>query len=424
MSIISTIQISLSALRANKVRTGLTVLGMVIGISSIIIVFSAGEGIKGLVLGQIESFGTDIIQTEIKVPTTKKGAAAETQSAMALAQGVQITTLNLEDMEDVDKLSNIEKSYAGMYGQEQVNYGNELRKALLFGVSANFIDIDKTGIAEGRFFTDSEERSLSRVTVLGSKMKEKLFGEQNAIGESIKIHKSKYRVIGIMEEKGAVFGVDFDDYIYIPLMTLQKRILGVNNVTFMVHQVKDLDLSEQTAEEIVAILRENHNISKPEDFNDYSRDDFRVTIMAEALKTLETVTDAITILLLAIVAISLVVGGVGIMNIMYVIVSERTKEIGLRKAVGARYGEILKQFLFESVIITVLGGIIGVTIGIVFSYLISFGANYFGFDWKFAIPIKSFIVAFGFSFIFGVVFGVYPARKAARMDPIKALRSE
>jgi putative ABC transport system permease protein len=411
-------------MRANKVRTGLTVLGMVIGIATVIIVFSAGEGIKGLVLGQIESFGTDIIETEIKVPSTKKGAAAETQSATAIVQGVQVTTLNLDDMAAVDKLPNVSQSYAGIYGQEQVSYGSEQEKVILFGASANFIDIDKTGILSGRFYTDAEEKSLDQVAVLGFKMKEKLFGSSDAVGEYIKIRKSKYRVIGVMNEKGAVFGVDFDNYIYVPLETLQKRLLGVDYAMFMIHQIKDLSIAEETADEIKHIMRENHDIAEPDDSADTGKDDFRVTIMAEAMEILGTVTNAITILLLAIVAISLVVGGVGIMNIMYVIVSERTKEIGLRKAVGARYAEILKQFLFESIMITILGGIIGITIGVIFSYLISVGANYSGLDWKFAIPIKSFVVALGFSLLFGVVFGVYPARKAAKMDPIEALRVE
>jgi putative ABC transport system permease protein len=424
MSIINTLQISLRAMRANKMRTGLTVLGMVIGIAAVIIVFSAGEGIKGLVLGEIESFGTDIIETEIKVPTTKKGATSETQSALAIAQGVQITTLTLDDMADIDNLPNVEKSYAGVLGQEQVSYGNELRKAFLYGVSAAFIDIDKSEVEEGRFFTESEEKSLARVAVLGSKIKEKLFGDSDAIGKSIRIRRSKFRVVGVMEERGRTFGMDFDDYVYVPLRTLQKKVMGIDHVLFMVHKLRDLSLADETAEEIKLILRENHNITPGGDSADTGKDDFRVTTMVEAMETLSTVTGAITLLLLAIVAISLVVGGVGIMNIMYVIVRERTAEIGLRKAVGARYKDIMKQFLTESVLITVMGGIAGIVLGVAVSLLIAWGAERSGLDWRLSFPARSFLVALGFSFVFGVLFGIYPARKAARLNPVEALRAE
>ena len=428
MRILSTIQIAIRAMRANKVRTGLTVLGMVIGIASVIIVFSAGEGINSLILGQIESFGgSDIIETEIKVPSTKKGAGSEMQAGAAMAQGVQVTTLTLDDMGDIDKLPNIKRSYAGIMGQEQVSYGNELRKALLFGVSANFIDIDQSEINYGRFYTEAEDKSLANVTVLGYKIKEKLFGDSDPIGKSIKIHTKKYRVIGVLEERGAIMTIDFDDFVYVPIRTMQKRIMGIDHVTFTMHQVENTELMEDTQEEMRYILRENHNLPHPEGPTDWmgaGKDDFRVVSMTESMEIMETVTGAITLLLLAIVAISLIVGGVGILNIMYVVVSERATEIGLRKAVGARYKDIMLQFLIEAVLITIIGGIVGVVFGMSVSYLISWGASSYGLDWEFVVPIKAFVVALGFSAFFGIVFGVYPARKAAKMDPIEALRKE
>jgi putative ABC transport system permease protein len=183
-------------------------------------------------------------------------------------------------------------------------------------------------------------------------------------------------------------------------------------------------MAEVTADEIRFILRENHNISAPSEVGDISKDDFRVVTMTEMMEMLDVITGAITLLLLAIVIISIIVGGVGIMNIMYVIVSERTSEIGLRKAVGAKFKDIMSQFIVESILITVIGGLIGIFIGILFSYLISVGANYFGLDWRFSIPYKAYFVAFGFSLVFGVIFGVYPAAKAARMEPVEALRKE
>lgn len=427
MSIINTIKIALKAMRANKVRTGLTVLGMVIGIAAIIVVFSAGEGINSLIVGQIESFGgSDLIETEIKVPSNKKSGGA-TQSATNMAMGVQVTTLTLNDMNDIDDLANIEKSYAGVMGQEQVSYGNELRRAMIMGTTATYIEIDKSEMDYGRFFTEAEDKSLEQIIVLGSKIKEKLFGDSDPIGKSIKIRKKKFRVIGVMKERGAVMSFDFDDIIYMPIRTLQKKIMGIDHVQYMMHKMIDESLMEETSEEIRYILRENHNLPHPEKSTGWTgdeKDDFRVVSMTESMDIMDTVTGAITLLLLAIVAISLIVGGVGILNIMYVVVTERTSEIGLRKAVGARYKDIMLQFLVEAIIITIVGGIAGIIIGAAVSFLISLGANSYGLDWEFVIPLKSFMVALGFSTFFGIVFGVYPARKAARMDPITALRNE
>ncbi len=416
-------------MRANKVRTGLTVLGMVIGIAAVIIVFSAGEGINSLVKSEIESFGgSDLIHSEIKLPSSKKGIAAETESRMSLVMGAQVTTLNLDDMDDINKLPNIKRGYGGVLGQEQVSYGSELKKAVLYGISSDFINIDKSEVGNGRFFSEAEDKSLAQVVVLGSKIKDKLFGDSDPIGQSIKIRKKKFRVIGVLKERGAVMGFDLDDLVYMPVRTLQKKIMGIDYIVYIISQVEDAALVDETAEEIRYILRENHGIEQPTDkgqgLTDTSKDDFLIASMIEVLGILNTVTNTITILLLAIVAISLVVGGVGIMNIMYVIVNERTREIGLRKAVGAKYSEILKQFLMESILITIIGGVIGIIVGVFVSYLIAVAATSAGMDWAFSVPLRAFVIALGFSFIFGILFGVYPARKAARMDPIEALRSE
>ena len=227
-----------------------------------------------------------------------------------------------------------------------------------------------------------------------------------------------------MKERGAVMTMDFDDFIYVPIKTLQKRILGIDHAMYMVHQLEDLSIGEKTANNIRVLLRERHNIEKPKIAGNVGRDDFRVTTMSEMMDMLGTVTGAITLLLLAIVAVSLVVGGVGIMNIMYVVVSERTGEIGLRKAVGASNSDIVKQFLIESIIITIMGGIIGVLFGILISYFIYIGANYFGLDWRFKIPVKAYFISLGFSAFFGLVFGVYPAKKASKLEPVDALRGK
>jgi len=419
MSIIDSIKTALSIMFNNKGRTFLTVLGIVVGIAAVIVVYSAGEGISGLIFKQVESFGTDIIETEIKVPSNKKGQAAETESAGALATGVQITTLTLDDMDQVTKdSSNVKAAYGAIMGQEIVNYGNQTRKAFLLGTSASYINIDKSEIDYGRWFTESEDKTLATVAVIGSSMKEKLFGDQDPIGKTVSIRKEKFIIIGVMKEKGTVMFMNYDDYVYIPVRTMQKKVMGINHLMYMVHQLKNVDLALDTAEEARYIIRAKHGITNPD------KDDFRVVTMIESMDTLKTITGAITLLLLGIVAISLIVGGVGVMNIMYVIVTERTAEIGLRKAVGGTFHDIMEQFLIESTMITILGGIIGVGLGIGLSFLISIVATSFGLDWQFIVPLRAYVVAMLFSLIFGVLFGLYPARQAARLDPIEALRNE
>ncbi len=418
-SLIHSAKIALKSMASNKLRTALTVLGIVIGASSVIIVYSAGEGVRGLLLGQIESFGTNIIETEIKVPANKKSSAeSEQNSGASIAQGVQITTLSHEDLEDLKKVRNISGGYGAILSQDQAGYGSEVRRAFLMGVSADYIDIDKTNLSAGRFFSENEDKSLAQVVVLGSKMAEKLFGNSEPIGKFINLHKSKYQVVGVMEEKGKMMAMDFDDYIYLPVRTLQKKIMGINHLFYMVHQLDDPNLAEETAEEFRIILRENHDITDP------AKDDFRVVTMDEMLATLDTITGALTILLLGIIIISLIVGGVGILNVMYVSVSERTSEIGLRKAVGANYAAIRQQFLIESVIITLLGGVVGVVVGIGLSWFLAWGARSYGLEWDFVIPLEGVFVALFFSFLFGILFGLGPAKRAARLDPLEAMRKE
>lgn len=412
-------KIAFKSMAANKLRTALTVLGIVIGAASVVVVYSAGEGIRALLLGQIESFGTNIIETEIKIPTGKKSTAeSEQNSGMAIAQGVQITTLDTDDLEDLKKVRNVIGGYGAVLSQDQASYGAEVRRAFLMGVSADYIDIDRTDIAVGRFFSDNEDKSLAQVVVLGSKMAEKLLGNSDPIGKFITLHKSKYQVIGVMEERGKMMTMDFDDYIYVPVRTLQKRVMGIDHFLYMVHQLEDPARAEETAEEFRAVLRDNHEITDP------TKDDFRVVTMSEMLETLDVIMSSLTILLLAIIVISLVVGGVGILNVMYVSVSERTAEIGLRKAVGANYAAIRRQFLIESVIVTLLGGVVGVVGGVVAAWVLAIGARSFGLDWKFSVPLDGVLVALFFSFLFGLVFGIAPARKAARLDPLEAMRKE
>ena len=416
------------SMTANKVRTALTALGMIIGITAIMIVFSAGEGIRQLLNSQIESFGTNIIHTEIKVPTNKNKGNMDHGDAIAVAQGTQVTTLKLSDMEEIKKLPYVTGAYGVVMGQDLATYGAYRKKVSLMGVSPSYINIDKSEIDQGRFFNDAQDKSLAKVAVIGSKIKDDFFGNENPLGKEIKIGKNKFEIIGTIKPRGSGMGVDYDTYVYTPIRTMQKRVLGIDYLLYMETTLDDMSKQYLVADEMRQILRTNHDINPDTDPKTgqllTNKDDFRVVTMEEMLSILGTVSSAITYLLLGIVAISLLVGGVGIMNIMYVIVSERTREIGLRKAVGAKLNDILGQFLLESIFITLFAAIVGIVLGTGIAFLIAIIAQSQNLAWQFVMPLRAYVTAVSFSIIFGVIFGLLPARKAAKMDPITALRNE
>lgn len=407
-SYIIAFKLAWNSLRLNILRTSLTVLGVVIGVAAIIIVFAAGDGISRLISGEIESYGTNVVQTEVKVPGEVSMMAAE------------VTSLKLSDMEAIDKLDNVEMSYGASLGQQKVSYGGESKKVLIFGVSAPYAEIDtKTKLAEGVFFTEEEDRNQANVVVLGSALREYLFASQEAVGKFVRIGSQRFRVIGTLAEQGGGFNfLDFNESAYIPIKTLHNKILGIDYAMYFMHQLRDVGRAEETAEEIRLIMRERHDISDPD------KEDFRVSTMAEMLDTLGTVTGAVTLLLLAIVLISLLVGGVGIMNIMYVTVTERTPEIGLRKAMGATAKDVVKQFLIEALLITFWGWFLGVIFGLLAAFTLSWVARYFGIDWQFIFPTSGVAVSLVFSLTCGLLFGYRPAKQAARLDPVTALRTE
>ena len=289
---------------------------------------------------------------------------------------------------------------------------------MLWGTSEDILKINRVELAEGRVFSKEENLGLAKVAILGSKVKEKLFGDSDALGQDIKIERTNYHVIGVLAKQGTAGAMDMDSIVYLPVKTLQKSILGIDHVLFISLVVKDMALADYTADEIIGLLRQRHNISDPD------KDDFSVTTMAEAQDMINTIFNGLTFLLLALVAVSLLVGGVGIMNIMYVTVSERTYEIGLRKAVGAREKDIFWQFLFEAIIMTLVAGAIGIVVGISLSYLISFVASSQGFDLPFSLSYSGILIAVIFSASVGLIFGLTPARRAAQLDPVVALRQE
>lgn len=404
-----------NALQAQKTRALLTILGIGIGIAVVITIMAAGEGLNYMVMGQLDMFSPNTVNTEVKVPSTKKNS---TDNAMGMATGITITTLKDEDMEDIEKHPNIEAAYGWLMGQEVVSYGGLTKKVLLAGEGAAMVEVEKFEISEGRMYTKDEDNSLAQVIVLGSVVKEKFFGDDEAIGKIVRVKGKPFRVVGVAAERGAMMGFDMDNIVYIPVKTMQKRILGIDYYSAIVSKMKDKSLSQDTVAELEELIRENHDITDP------NKDDFAVSTMEEAADMLNTVLNGLIFLLVALVCISLVVGGVGIMNIMYVSVTERTFEIGLRKSLGATKSDILWQFLSESVLLTVAGGVFGIIAGALFALGIYFIAVHYNFSWIYSIPISSIILAIGFSAAVGVFFGLYPARKAANMDPIEALRRE
>ncbi len=411
------IKLALRSLTINKGRTVLTLVGIIIGILSVIVVTSSGQGVKEYILGQIGSFGTDIIQVETKVPATGKTSSA---NATGQAQGIQITTLKISDGEAIKKIPNVDKFAVANIGQGLTSYQDQNKQAMIFGVGADYPFIDSaTKVGEGTFYSQGDDNGLAQVVVIGSDIKNSLFGSDDAIGKTIKIKGMNFRVIGVLQKRGAVTFFNYDELIYMPAQTLQKKILGIDYVRMITLKVKDASLIDVTAADVVDVLRRQHKTFKAD------QEDFSVSTIQEAQKIIGDVFGTINILLLALTSISLIVGGVGIMNVMYVAVVERTFEIGLRKAVGATASDIRNQFLFEAVFITLIGGIAGIILG----YLISFGAsyfitNFFAFSINFPVTIGSIVLATGFSMATGIIFGFYPAYKASQLSPMEALRKE
>jgi len=402
------------------VRTVLTTLGIVIGIATVILVLSAGAGFRSLIDSELASWGTDTLFVETRVPPTTKNRANSATSAdfSRVSSAVAITTFKQRDLDNIKKIGNVVNDYGIVTGMAVTSYRDTAKNIIYYGQSAERFLIDKHTLSAGRFYTASEDAGGAQVVILGSNLAKDLFAQDDPIGKLIRVGNLNFQVIGVYNPQGSVGGGSSDDLLYMPLTTAQKKMLGIDYLTIAVVQIKDTKLAASTAEQIRQLMRTSHNITNPD------KDDFTVTTQAEAMDTFNTIFNGITILLVCIAAISLVVGGVGIMNIMYVVVTERTSEIGLKKALGAKNTDILSEFLMESVLVTVLGGIIGIILGAVMGWLVSVIAVASGLSWTFSVPMYAIVIAVSVSGTIGIGFGVFPARSAAKMDPIEALRYE
>ena len=413
---------AIRGIKSNPSRTILTTLGIMIGIGTVILVLSAGEGFKSYINAQVEAFGTNtvIVQTSIPASTKARSSSGATsgEAKNSASNAVPITTLKIRDVEDIKNIPNVRNAYGASVGQQIVTYKGISKTSFIFGASAARFDIDKGVIAKGRGYSAQEDKSLAQVAILGSKIATDLFGDSDPLGELVRIGNDNFKVIGVYESKGGFGPMNEDEQVFIPVTTLQKKIQGIDYLIYSVVELIDNNKADATSLDIADVLRHNHYI------NDPAKDDFKVQTQKESLNTFDTILKAVTFLLIAIASISLIVGGVGVMNIMYVVVTERIGEIGLKKALGARSKDILYEFLIEAVLLTIIGGIIGIIGGSLFSYLIAKYAQSTGLAWKFVVPIWGVVVSVSVSMIIGVIFGVFPARNAARLDPIVALNRE
>jgi len=413
---------AIRGVRSSWSRTILTTISIMIGIGTVVFVLSAGEGFKSYINAQVEAFGTNTIFIETVVPSSTKartaGGSENSQANNQATNAVQITSLKYRDVEDVKTLPNVKNGYGVAMAQLISSYKDVSKNAFIFGSDSSRFEIESTVIEYGRPYTREEDRSLAQVAILGSKIAEDFFGLDNPIGKFIRIGSYNFEVVGVYESKRNASFMNEDEQIYVPLSTLQKKILGIDYLFYAVLELEDNNKDDVTALAIADLLRNNHNISDP------LKDDFKVTTQEENLATFETILSVIKILLIAIASISLIVGGVGVMNIMYVAVTERVSEIGLKKAIGATNKNILYEFVTEAIMLTLIGGIVGILFGAVLTLATTLVANNFGLTWKFIIPASGIVSSLLVSMAIGLVFGVFPAKNASKLNPIEALNKE
>jgi putative ABC transport system permease protein len=400
-------KIAFNAIRRNKMRAFLTMLGIIIGVASVITMLAIGQGSKKSIQDQVSSMGTNMLTV---MPGLQQRGGVQMGNSSS-------QSLTLADIDVIKKsCPSINLVSPEVRSSGQVIAGNSNSLTTIYGVSDDYLKIKKISVKDGRMFTEKEIKSSAKVCLLGKTVIKNLFGSDtyNPIGQTIRFKSIPIKVIGVLSEKGQnTFGQDQDDVIISPYTTVQKRILAITHIQTIYTSAISEEKSTLAADELATALRTSHKLKDGDD------DDFTVRSQAELVKTFSSISNVLTILLGAIAGISLLVGGIGIMNIMYVSVTERIREIGLRMAIGGRGFDILMQFLMEAVLLSVIGGILGILLGIGASKLVAIITS-----WPVEVMPSSIILSFLVCTIIGVFFGWYPARKAANLDPIEALRYE
>ena len=399
------IKMALDGMVSNKLRTFLTLLGIIIGVGAVIAMVSLGFGVKESIKDNISKLGSNLLMVSA-------GGRTATGARLAAGEGAHLT---FDDMLAIEKqVDGIAGISASVYSSYQLVAGNQNWTSRVEGTTPSNFEIQNYELDEGRLFTERDMNSRARVAVIGKTVADNLFPGDDPVGQIMRIKKAPFQVIGVLKPKGSSgMGQDQDDTVIIPLTTAQNRMMGITHVQRITVQAENENVINDVQAEVEQVLRTRHKIKE----GDY--DDFTISNMAAIMDTMMATANSITLLLGCIAAISLLVGGIGIMNIMLVSVTERTREIGIRKALGATYNNILLQFLIEAMVIGVVGGFLGVVIGVIASYGISSFAG-----WNTVISWWAIVVAVVFSVGIGLFFGIYPARKAALLDPIDALRYE
>ncbi len=376
------------------------------------IVMSLGQGAQNLILSQIQSIGSKTIAIIPGRQPTGPTDVLSTFTDSLKERDIQL----LQRKENVQYLSQIMPI---VFGTEVTAYGNETYRPTILGVTPFFSDIYNIYPDKGQIFSDDDVKSYAQVVVIGSKVKTELFGNEDAVGQKIKIKGRNFKVVGVLPQKGQLSFLNFDEIAIMPYTTAQQYVFGIKYFNRIVVQADNETNVPRTVYDITATLRNSHNITDP------AKDDFFIQTQAQAMETVGNITNIITLFLAAVAAISLVVGGIGIMNIMLVSVTERMREIGLRKALGATNKNILSQFLIEAIILTALGGVIGIALGTAASFGASYVLTHFlNLAWLFSFPLSAALLGIGVAAIVGLVFGIYPAYSASRLSPTEALRHE
>lgn len=413
MNFLITFRIALRALFKNKMRAGLTILGVVIGIAAVTTMVSIGQAAGALVQGEFENLGTNVIMV-----------TPQSQRRGGVRQGTSVKLVGDDATAMAEQCPSVAAASPMVWTGGQVIYGNlNWSPRQLLGVGSQYLTVRNWNLRRGDFFGEQEVSSAAKVCVIGQTLVRELFQTTDPIGERIRVKNIPFEIIGVLEEKGAnIVGDDQDNVLLMPMTTVQKRLHGsrFNNVNMIMASARSVDLMQRAQDEIDQLLLERHAIGLDEER------DFEVQDTTEIANAFGMVTGTMTALLASIAGISLLVGGVGIMNIMLVSVTERTREIGIRMAVGAKSGDILRQFLVESVVLSSIGGVIGLALGIGASVGVTkiINAISSGRDWPVVISLPAAVVAILFAAGVGIFFGFYPARKASRLDPIDALRYE